>query len=189
MPRAAEKRAASSSASGHSTRRPTPSQGEIDGDSLIRDCQLDNGPILKRWDAAVHGPRQRIKRRTSHVTFVVRRNELYGSENESDDSVSGFVKTGRRSGTRKNTRGWLHEESNSEFIKKEEARARGSAGVDVERAANKAKIQHINARRESSSGKKRGACRAAKRRKVQRSRRRMRSSSHPGNPKAETNAH
>ena len=48
-------------------------QGEVDVDTLlIRDCNVDNGPILKRWMPRSMGRANRINRRTSHVTVVVR---------------------------------------------------------------------------------------------------------------------
>jgi len=48
-------------------------QGEVDVDKLlIRDCNVDNGPILKRWMPRSMGRANRIQRRTSHVTVVVK---------------------------------------------------------------------------------------------------------------------
>jgi large subunit ribosomal protein L22 len=48
----------------------------VDVDSLlIRDCNVDNGPILKRWMPRSMGRANRIQRRTSHVTVVVQENE------------------------------------------------------------------------------------------------------------------
>ena len=38
---------------------------------LIRDCNVDNGPILKRWMPRSMGRANRIQHRTSHVTGVV----------------------------------------------------------------------------------------------------------------------
>jgi large subunit ribosomal protein L22 len=47
-------------------------QGDIDVDQLlIRDCNVDNGPILKRWMPRSMGRANRIQHRTSHVTVVV----------------------------------------------------------------------------------------------------------------------
>ncbi len=47
-------------------------QGEVDVDNLlVRDCNVDNGPILKRWLPRSMGRANRINRRTSHVTVVV----------------------------------------------------------------------------------------------------------------------
>ena len=47
-------------------------KGEVDVDQLlIRDCNVDNGPILKRWMPRSMGRANRIQRRTSHVTVVV----------------------------------------------------------------------------------------------------------------------
>ena len=37
----------------------------------IRDCNVDNGPILKRWMPRSMGRANRINHRTSHVTVVV----------------------------------------------------------------------------------------------------------------------
>ena len=42
------------------------------GTLLIRDCNVDNGPILKRWMPRSMGRANRIQRRTSHVTVVVK---------------------------------------------------------------------------------------------------------------------
>lgn len=48
-------------------------QGEVDVDKLlVRDCNVDNGPILKRWMPRSMGRANRIQRRTSHVTVVVK---------------------------------------------------------------------------------------------------------------------
>src|SRR5437870_5788302 len=45
---------------------------EVDVDQLlVRDCNVDNGPILKRWMPRSMGRANRIQRRTSHVTVVV----------------------------------------------------------------------------------------------------------------------
>ncbi len=47
-------------------------QGEVDVDTLlIKDCSIDNGPILKRWMPRSMGRANRIQKRTSHVTVVV----------------------------------------------------------------------------------------------------------------------
>ena len=46
--------------------------GQSDVDQLlIRDCSVDNGPILKRWMPRSMGRANRIQHRTSHVTVVV----------------------------------------------------------------------------------------------------------------------
>ena len=47
-------------------------QGEVDVDTLlIRDCNVDNGPILKRWMPRSMGRANRINHKTSHLTVVV----------------------------------------------------------------------------------------------------------------------
>ena len=47
-------------------------QGEQDVDSLtVKECCIDNGPILKRWMPRAMGRANRIQSRTSHVTVVV----------------------------------------------------------------------------------------------------------------------
>ena len=47
-------------------------QGDIDVDKLIvRDCSVDNGPILKRFMPRAMGRANRIQSRTSHVTVRV----------------------------------------------------------------------------------------------------------------------
>ncbi len=47
-------------------------KGLEDVDSmLIRDCNVDNGPILKRWMPRSMGRANRIQHRTSHVTVTV----------------------------------------------------------------------------------------------------------------------
>ena len=47
-------------------------QGEVDVDKLIvRDCSIDNGPILKRFMPRAMGRANRIQSRTSHVTVRV----------------------------------------------------------------------------------------------------------------------
>jgi large subunit ribosomal protein L22 len=50
-------------------------KGEVDVDNLVvRDCSVDNGPILKRWMPRSMGRANRIQHRTSHVTVVVKEN-------------------------------------------------------------------------------------------------------------------
>src|SRR6185369_3303869 len=45
---------------------------EVDVDQLlVRDCNVDNGPILKRWMPRSMGRANRIQHRTSHVTVTV----------------------------------------------------------------------------------------------------------------------
>ena len=47
-------------------------KGDVDVDQLlIRDCNVDNGPILKRWMPRSMGRANRINHRTSHLTVVV----------------------------------------------------------------------------------------------------------------------
>ncbi len=47
-------------------------QGEVDVDKLVvRDCSVDNGPILKRFMPRAMGRANRIQSRTSHVTVRV----------------------------------------------------------------------------------------------------------------------
>ena len=47
-------------------------KGEVDVDQLlIRDCNVDNGPILKRWMPRSMGRANRINHKTSHLTVVV----------------------------------------------------------------------------------------------------------------------
>lgn len=47
-------------------------QGEQDIDALvIKDCSIDNGPILKRWMPRAMGRAARVQHRTSHVTITV----------------------------------------------------------------------------------------------------------------------
>ena len=47
-------------------------QGTQDVDTLlVKECAIDNGPILKRWLPRAMGRANRIQRRTSHVTIVV----------------------------------------------------------------------------------------------------------------------
>src|SRR5205823_2763948 len=47
-------------------------QGEQDVDTLlVRECAIDNGPILKRWMPRAMGRANRVQHRTSHVTIVV----------------------------------------------------------------------------------------------------------------------
>ena len=51
-------------------------QGDVDADGLlIEKCNVDNGPILKRWMPRSMGRANRIQRRTSHVTVVVQGQE------------------------------------------------------------------------------------------------------------------
>ena len=45
-------------------------QQEVDG-LLVRDCSIDNGPILKRWMPRSMGRANRVQHRTSHVTITV----------------------------------------------------------------------------------------------------------------------
>jgi large subunit ribosomal protein L22 len=47
-------------------------KGEVDVDQLlVRDCSVDNGPILKRWMPRSMGRANRINHKTSHLTVVV----------------------------------------------------------------------------------------------------------------------
>ena len=47
-------------------------QGEQDVDTLkVKECAIDNGPILKRWMPRAMGRAARVQHRTSHVTIVV----------------------------------------------------------------------------------------------------------------------
>lgn len=47
-------------------------QGQQDVDALlVKECCVDNGPILKRWMPRAMGRTNRIQRRTSHVTVTV----------------------------------------------------------------------------------------------------------------------
>ena len=47
-------------------------KGDVDVDGLlVRDCNVDNGPILKRWMPRSMGRANRIQRRTSHVTVTI----------------------------------------------------------------------------------------------------------------------
>ncbi len=47
-------------------------KGDVDVDALtVRDCNVDNGPILKRWMPRSMGRANRIQSRTSHVTVTV----------------------------------------------------------------------------------------------------------------------
>jgi large subunit ribosomal protein L22 len=47
-------------------------KGDVDVDNLvIRHCDVDNGPILKRWMPRSMGRANRIQSRTSHVTVTV----------------------------------------------------------------------------------------------------------------------
>ena len=47
-------------------------KGDVDVDGLtVRDCNVDNGPILKRWMPRSMGRANRIQSRTSHVTVTV----------------------------------------------------------------------------------------------------------------------
>jgi large subunit ribosomal protein L22 len=47
-------------------------QGQQDVDQLVvKDCSIDNGPILKRWMPRAMGRAARVQHRTSHVTITV----------------------------------------------------------------------------------------------------------------------
>ena len=47
-------------------------QGDVNVDNLVvRDCSVDNGPILKRWMPRAMGRANRIQKRTSHIELVV----------------------------------------------------------------------------------------------------------------------
>ena len=47
-------------------------QGQQDVDALVvRECHIDNGPILKRWMPRAMGRANRVQHRTSHVTITV----------------------------------------------------------------------------------------------------------------------
>ena len=47
-------------------------KGDVDVDALlIRDCNVDNGPIIKSWMPRSMGRANRIQSRTSHVTVTV----------------------------------------------------------------------------------------------------------------------
>lgn len=48
-------------------------QGDIDVDKLtITKCDVDNGPIIKRWMPRSMGRANRIQSRTSHVTVLLK---------------------------------------------------------------------------------------------------------------------
>ena len=47
-------------------------QGQQDVDALVvKQCAIDNGPILKRWMPRAMGRANRIQHRTSHITITV----------------------------------------------------------------------------------------------------------------------
>jgi large subunit ribosomal protein L22 len=47
-------------------------QGQQDVDTLlVKECAIDNGPILKRWMPRAMGRAARVQHRTSHVTITV----------------------------------------------------------------------------------------------------------------------
>jgi len=47
-------------------------QGQEDVDALIvKQCAIDNGPILKRWMPRAMGRANRVQHRTSHITITV----------------------------------------------------------------------------------------------------------------------
>ena len=47
-------------------------QGQQDVDALVvKECYIDNGPILKRWMPRAMGRANRVQHRTSHVTVTV----------------------------------------------------------------------------------------------------------------------
>ncbi len=47
-------------------------KGDVDVDNLtVRDCNVDNGPIVKSWMPRSMGRANRIQSRTSHVTVTV----------------------------------------------------------------------------------------------------------------------
>ena len=47
-------------------------QGQQEVDALlVKDCSIDNGPILKRWMPRAMGRAARVQHRTSHVTITV----------------------------------------------------------------------------------------------------------------------
>jgi len=47
-------------------------KGDVDVDNLlVRDCNVDNGPLIKSWMPRSMGRANRIQSRTSHVTVTV----------------------------------------------------------------------------------------------------------------------
>ena len=49
---------------------------EMDVDSLyVSDCYVDQGPILKRIRPRARGMADRIRKRTSHITVILREKE------------------------------------------------------------------------------------------------------------------
>ncbi len=47
-------------------------QGQQDVDALVvKQCSIDNGPILKRWMPRAMGRANRVQHRTSHITITV----------------------------------------------------------------------------------------------------------------------
>ena len=41
------------------------------GDLIVSNCQVDEGPTMKRWRPRAQGRATRINKRTSHITLVV----------------------------------------------------------------------------------------------------------------------
>ncbi len=121
--------------------------------SSIRDCNVDNGPILKRWmpramgrATAVQEPHQpRHRRRVA--TSAGRDRSTWVRKYIRSASASASSRPGRRSGTRRRTTpsGCTRTSSLEKFVKKKLEHA-GIAGVEIERAANKVKINIHTAR-------------------------------------------
>src|SRR6476619_719431 len=79
-------------------------KGEVDVDQLlIRDCSVDNRPILKRWMPRSLGRANRMQRPTNTGTVVVHGSESWARKRILSASAWGSSRPGRRSGTKRRT--------------------------------------------------------------------------------------
>ena len=110
---------------------------------------------MKRFDAARDGPREphHKKTRTSHVTVVVdtrgiRTRLAHGTERhiQSVSVSASFAAGSSKWYAEKDYAKWLHEDLRLEKFVKQKLNHAGVAAVEIERAANKVKINIFTAR-------------------------------------------
>ena len=126
---------------------------EADADKLVvTQVAVDGGPMQKRWMPRSMGRANRIHRRTSHVTVVVGRHRTkehlnMGQKTHPIGFRLGVIRTWTSKWyAEKDYAKWLHEDLRLKRFVKEKLDHAGVASVEVERAANKVKINIYTAR-------------------------------------------
>ena len=115
----------------------------------IHTIAVDGGTIAKRWMPRSMGRANRINHRTSHLTVVVTdgKSNNHGSETHPIGFRLGIIKTwSSRWYEDKNYAKWLHEDLKLRTFIKKKLNHAGVSYIEIERAANKAKINIHTAR-------------------------------------------